>query len=262
MMSNPDKLSVTILGSGTCVPSLKRSSCSVLMRTGDNILLFDSGVGTMKRLLEAGVEIFDVSFIFYSHFHPDHTSELVPFLFSNKYPDGSRRKKPLTLVAGDGFLKFYENLKLVYGHWIELDSDLLNMIELDNAHHDMRRFDDFKVETLPVEHNPESVAFRIATSSGASVVYSGDTDYCDRLIALAQDAGLLICESAVPDEHKVPGHLTPAMAGEIATKANVKRLMLTHFYPVCGEADIAAQCRRTYTGPLILAEDLLTVQVT
>ena len=75
MISNPNELSVTILGSGTCVPSLKRSSCSVLMRTGDNVLLFDSGVGTMKRLLEAGVEIFDVSFIFYSHFHPDHTSE-------------------------------------------------------------------------------------------------------------------------------------------------------------------------------------------
>jgi len=130
MISNHNKLSVTILGSGTCVPSLKRSSCSVLMRTDDNNLLFDSGAGTMKRLLEAGVEIFDVSFIFYSHFHPDHTSELVPFLFSNKYPDGSRRKRPLTLVAGNGFLKFYENLKFVYGHWIELDTDLLKIMNL------------------------------------------------------------------------------------------------------------------------------------
>ena len=81
MNSNSDKLSVTILGSGTCVPSLKRSSCSVLMKAGDNILLFDSGAGTMRRLLEAGIEIYDVSFVFFSHFHPDHTGELASFLF-------------------------------------------------------------------------------------------------------------------------------------------------------------------------------------
>jgi ribonuclease BN (tRNA processing enzyme) len=261
MMSNPNELSVTILGSGTCVPSLKRSSCSVLMRTGDNILLFDSGVGTMKRLLEAGVEIFDVSFIFYSHFHPDHTSELVPFLFSNKYPDGSRRKKPLTLVAGNGFLKFYENLKLVYGHWIELDSDLLNMIELDNTHHDMRRFDDFKVETLPVEHNPESIAYRITDPGGASVVYSGDTDFSDNLVMLSKDADLLICESAVPDELKVKGHLTPSLAGEIAKRANVRKLVLTHFYPECDLVDVKKECRKTYSGPLVLAEDLMTINI-
>ncbi len=137
MISNHNKLSVTILGSGTCVPSLKRSSCSVLMRTDDNTLLFDSGAGTMRRLLEAGVEIFDVSFIFYSHFHPDHTGELVPFLFSNKYPDGNRRKIPLTLVAGRGFAEFYGNLKNVYGSWMELAPGFLNIVELDNNARDM-----------------------------------------------------------------------------------------------------------------------------
>ena len=44
----------------------------------------------MRRLLQAGVRIFDLAFICYSHFHPDHTGELVPFLFSNKYPDSTR----------------------------------------------------------------------------------------------------------------------------------------------------------------------------
>ena len=260
MISNDDKLSVTILGSGTCVPSLKRSSCSALMRTGDNILLFDSGVGTMRRLLEAGVEIFDVSFIFYSHFHPDHTGELAPFLFSNKYPDGSRRKKPLTLVAGNGFLKFYKNLKLVYGHWIELDTNLLNIIELDNTNYDKRRFDNFKVESIPVEHNPESIAYRITGSDGISVVYSGDTDFSDNLVMLSKNADLLICESALPDELKVKGHLTPSLAGEIAKRANVRKLVLTHFYPECDLVDIEKECRKTYDGPLILAEDLMKIE--
>jgi ribonuclease BN (tRNA processing enzyme) len=260
MISDYNKLSVTILGSGTCVPSLKRSSCSSLMRTGGNILLFDSGVGTMRRLLEAGVEIFDVSFIFYSHFHPDHTGELAPFLFSNKYPDGSRRKKPLTLVAGNGFLKFYKNLKLVYGHWIELDTNLLNIIELDTTNYDKRRFDNFKVESIPVEHNPESIAYRITGSDGISVVYSGDTDFSDNLVMLSKDADLLICESALPDELKVKGHLTPSLAGEIAKRANVRKLVLTHFYPECDQADVEKECRKTYAGPLVLAEDLMKIE--
>jgi len=260
MITNHNKLSVIILGSGTCVPSLKRSSCSVLLRTGDNILLFDSGAGTMRRLLEAGVEIFDVSFIFYSHFHPDHTGELAPFLFSNKYPDGSHRKKPLTLLAGNGFLKFYENLKLVYGHWIELDTNLLSIIELDNTHHDMRRFDNFKVESIPVEHNPESIAYRITGSDGISVVYSGDTDFSDNLVMLSKDADLLICESALPDELKVKGHLTPSLAGEIAKRANVRKLVLTHFYPECDQADVKKECRKTYSGPLVIAEDLMKIE--
>jgi len=261
MMTNHNQLSVTILGSGTCVPSLKRSSCSVLMRTNDRSLLFDSGAGTMRRLLEAGVEIFDVSFIFYSHFHPDHTGELAPFLFSNKYPDGSRRKIPLTLAAGKGFIEFFENLKLVYGHWIELDSRLFNIVEFDSTHRDEHRFDDFKVETLPVEHNPESIAYRIIGADGRSVVYSGDTDFSDNLVTLSKNADVLICESALPDGLKVKGHLTPSLAGEIAKRANVRKLVLTHFYPECDRVDVEKECRKTYSGPLVLAEDLMSIDI-
>ena len=255
------EMSVTILGSGTCVPSLRRSSCSILMKIRDKFLLFDSGAGTMRKLLEISVEIFDVSCVFYSHFHPDHTAELVPFLFANKYPDGSRRKIPLTLMAGKGFAKFYDDLKKVYGHWIELAPDLLTIGEFDNTSYDMRMFDDFKVESLPVDHNPESIAYRITSSGGKSVVYSGDTDVSENLVTLSKDADLLICESALPDELKVKGHLTPSLAGEIADRANVCKLVLTHFYPECDQVDIEKECRKTYSGPLLLAEDLMQINL-
>ncbi len=261
MSSDTVETSVTILGSGTCVPSLKRSSCSILMKIRDKFLVFDSGAGTMHKLLENGVEIFDVSFVFYSHFHPDHTAELVPFLFANKYPDGSRRKIPLTLMAGKGFATFYDNLKNVYGHWIELAPDLLTIVELDNTGYDMREFDDFKVESFPVEHNPESIAYRITSPGGISTVYSGDTDFSENLVTLSKDADLLICESALPDELKVKGHLTPSLAGEIADRANVRKLVLTHFYPECDHVDIKKECRKTYSGPLLLAEDLMQINL-
>ncbi|MDM8536624.1 MBL fold metallo-hydrolase [Desulfobacterales bacterium HSG17] len=259
MMFYQKNISVTILGSGTCVPSLKRSSCSLLMETGRSKLLFDCGPGTMRRLLEAGVEIYDISFIFLSHFHPDHSSELIPFLFANKYPDGSRRKIPLTIAAGKGFSTFFEGLKKVYKHWIDLPSQLFSILEMDNKNPDSRVFNDFKLDTVPVEHNDESIAFKITGSSGVSAVYSGDTDYSENLIELSKDSNILICESALPDALKVKGHLTPSLAGKIADQAGVKSLVLTHFYPECDLSDIKQECRKTYSGSLFIAQDLMKI---
>ena len=36
---------------------------------------------------------------------------------------------------------------------------------------------------------------------------------------------------------------------------------MTHFYPECDSADIEAECRKTYDGPLVLARDLMVVDV-
>lgn len=257
-VEKPD-INVTVLGSGTCVPSLERSSCSILIEVQDVRLLFDSGPGTMRRLLRANSTIFDVDYIFYSHFHPDHTAELVPFLFATKYPDTRQRQTALTIVAGVGFEDFFAGLKTVYGKWIEPGPGLVEIIELSNRSADLLRLKGFTVQSAPVEHNPESIAYRITGPGGHSVVYSGDTDYSENLIALSKDADLLICESALPDDYRMKGHLTPSLAGDIATRAGVKKLVLTHFYPECDQTDIEQECRKTYAGPLVLAKDLMEI---
>ena len=261
MTTQKSGIIVTILGSGTCVPSLKRSSCSILIQIDGAHLLFDSGPGTMRRLLEADTTIFDLNYIFYSHFHPDHTAELVPLIFATKYPDGDRRKTPLTIVAGRGFEVFFAGLKSVYGQWIEPTPGMLKTREMANNSPDSLRFKNFMVESAPVEHNEESIAYRITSADGYSVVYSGDTDYSENLITLAQKADLLICESALPDDKGVKGHLTPSLAGTIATRAGIGKLVLTHFYPDCERVDIEQECRKTYSGALVLAEDLMRIEV-
>jgi ribonuclease BN (tRNA processing enzyme) len=257
MKEAKNPIHITILGSGTCVPSLRRSSCSVLMETGEEKLLFDAGAGTLRRMLEYGVSIFDISCVFFSHFHPDHTAELVPFLFASKYSERKPRNTPLTLIAGKGFKAFYQALKQAYGAWIELDPDILSVVELNTEAPDRLDFDLFSVRTWPAVHNPESLSYRIVSPSGYSVVYSGDTDYTDNLISLATDAQVLICECSHSDEEKVHGHLCPSLAGSIATSAGVKKLVLTHFYPRCDRFDIENECRKTYYGELVLAEDLM-----
>lgn len=249
---------ITILGSGTCVPSLSRNPCSFFMHTGGANLLFDCGPGVMRRLLEIGVSISDISHIFLSHFHPDHIGELASILFALKYPAPSSQKQPLTIVAGKGFNSFFERLKRVYGDWIVLPPSMFNVLEMKTTSPDQQTFPSFRVASMPVAHRPESLAYRVVDAAGKVLVYSGDSDVCDGLSAIAADADLMICESAFPDNQKTDGHLTASLAGKIAQSAAVKRLVLTHFYPACEAADIENQCRSTYTGQVILARDLMT----
>ncbi|MCF8068263.1 MAG: MBL fold metallo-hydrolase [Desulfobacterales bacterium] len=258
----PTTSEVTILGSGTCVPSLERRASSILISTGKTKILFDSGPGTMNRLLEAGTEIYDIPFICYTHFHPDHTGELASFLFANKYPDTEKRQIPLTLIAGNGFKLFFNKLRDLYGDWITLTPGMLNISELDTKARDAIQYDRFKIVSVPVAHNPESIGYRVETADGLTIALSGDTDVCDELVELAESADLFICESAMPNDLKVKGHLTPSLAGEIASRAGVKKLVLTHFYPECDRVDIENECRKTYNGKIFLAHDLMRIRLT
>jgi ribonuclease BN (tRNA processing enzyme) len=252
---------VVILGSGTVVPSLKRSTCSVLIEQGQTRLVLDLGAGTMRRLLEAGVRISEVTQILFSHLHPDHTGEFVSFLFATKYPENLRRRTPFRIVGAPGLRDFYEKLKGAYGDWIVLEENLVEIVELSNAGPDRCYSGELEIVSLPMNHIPSSLGYRVTLPGGFAVAYSGDTDYCENLVSLAEGVDLFICESALPDDRKVTGHLTPSLAGEIATRAGVKRLVLTHFYPECDDADIEGQCRKSYGGTLDLAQDLMSIEI-
>ncbi len=250
-------MKITILGSGTCVPRLSRSACAVLVETGKAKILLDLGPGTMRRLLHCHVSIFDLTHIFVSHFHPDHTSELVPLIFATKYPDTAARTQPLHLLGGQGLKKFYKGLHGAYGDWIVLPDGLLVIREIDTLAGEKLVFDDFELIARPTDHRPESLAVRINAANGTCMAYSGDTDLCDALADVAHQADLFICESAMPDDMKVPGHMTPALAGLAATRARARHLVLTHLYPPCDDVDIAKQAAAKYKGPVTTAEDLM-----
>ncbi|MGA3207986.1 MAG: MBL fold metallo-hydrolase [Syntrophales bacterium] len=234
------RIRVTILGSGTCVPSLIRSSFSFVLQIHGRLLLFDLGAGTMRRLLETGFTLSQVSHIFLSHLHPDHTGEFASFIFATKYPQTYRRRTPFHVIGATGLDNFYKGLHAVCGEWIELEPDLMKIIEVDNHQHDQFVDDIFLVDSLPMCHIESSIGYRVTAAAGSSVTYTSDTDFCENAIALARDAAILICESAFPDAMKVEGHLTPSRAGRIAIEAGAKKLLLTHFYPECEFADIAA----------------------
>ncbi len=250
-------MEIIILGSGTCVPSLKRGSSGLILRIGERILLFDSGTGTLERMLKRGITYLDLDVVFYTHTHPDHIADLVPLVFACKYGENPRRRD-LPIIGGRGFKTYFQAIQGVYGRWLQPD---LFQIPIREVYDDILEYDLFRVIARPTIHLPESVAYRVESNEGKSAVLSGDTDYCPDLVELARDADVLVIESALPDEMKAEGHLTPSLAGRIGREANCKKLVLTHLYPVCDSVDIVEQCKREYRGELLIAEDLMEISI-
>jgi ribonuclease BN (tRNA processing enzyme) len=248
---------LVVLGSGTGLPSLRRGSPALLLITENSKILIDSGPGTLRRMLEAGVTYQDIDLLLFTHTHPDHTADLIPFLFACKYP-GEPREKDLLCLGGAGFGSHFEKLTGVYGSWIEAQTYQRTVTEIPEGPFPFR---DVVVRSKPVAHIPESVGYRIDLKNGKTIALSGDTDYCRNIVDLGFETDLLILESSFPDSQKVEGHLTPSLAGRIGTEARCKTLVLTHLYPPCDQVDILEQCKRIYKGKLIVAEDLMRIKI-
>lgn len=254
-------MEIVILGSGTTVPLAERASPSVAIFIEDQFLLIDIGPGTVRQLARAGLNHEDIDYIGISHFHPDHTADLIHFIFATRYPPILKRRKPFTVIGPKGFNEFLKLLKRPYGNWLDLPADLMKIEELDTGEKDKKEFDGFIILSAPVNHTPHSIGLRIEDTAGRTIVYSGDTGYCEGIVDLATGADLLILESSFPEGKEVEGHLTPSQAGDVAARSGIKRLLLTHFYPECLRSDVETQCRKTYQGELILATDFMHLSV-
>jgi len=250
-------MELIILGSGTGVPSLKRGSPGFLVKTETQSLLLDGGSGTLQRMLQAGVTYKDLDAVLYTHIHPDHCADLVPLIFACKYQE-EPRAKDLLIVGGRGFRDYFEGLRWVHGSWIEPQTFHIHMYEVAA---DEATIGDLRVTALPLDHMLGSVGYRITSPQGQTLVYSGDTDYCRNIVELAMGVGLLLLECSFPEGRKVPGHLTPALAGRIAHEAECKKLCLTHFYPPCDHADIKEAIQQVFKGEVLLAEDMMRITI-
>src|ERR1041385_5860060 len=65
-------LKVTLLGTGTPSPSLRRQSSGYLVEIRGDVLVLDHGPGAHHRLLESGHRATDVTHAFFTHLHYDH----------------------------------------------------------------------------------------------------------------------------------------------------------------------------------------------
>jgi ribonuclease BN (tRNA processing enzyme) len=247
----------TVIGSGTALPSRERGSPCHHLRVGSDQVVFDLGSGSVRQLWKRGVDVRDVTVLALSHFHPDHTADLVPLLFALRNPEFARPGR-LKLLGPRGLKEYFGSLEKIFADWIHPPALALTIEETTAAPFE---FGDWRVEVALTGHTADSVAFRVESSEGSSVVYGGDSSFSESVIELAQGASLLVLECSFPEGHPAEGHLTPSRAALMASRAGVPRLLLTHFYPEAEGADLLSPARQHYAGELLLAVDGLTLEV-
>ena len=249
-------MKINILGSGTCIPSTRRGSSSYLVTLDSAKILFDCGSGATWKLENLGVNYLDIDFIFITHFHPDHTADLIPFLFATKHPIKEKRTKILTLCGPPGLSGFFDSLNNVYNGSIR--PDCLQIQELEPG--SLYRFEGFDIYTLKTDHTDSSIAYRIE-SDNKNIVYTGDTDYTETLIEFSSDSNVLIIECSLPDRLKKKGHLTPSEVARIANGAKPDKIVVTHIYPTSDDDKIIEQIKKETACESVLAEDFLEIEI-
>lgn len=237
---------LTILGCGTIVAKKPCARCSGYLI--DNRLLIDCGPGIWHALCNNKTGIQRIEAVLLSHFHVDHTSDLDAIIMT-QYLLKRHTKGSLVIAGPPGLLQWYNQLTKLAGQWInEFDSNLIEISEEEEIL-------SYNIQARFTKHTENSVCYRITNKSNKTIFFSGDSDFNENLIMMATDSDIAIIEASNTEETKVEGHLTPQLAAEIASRARVKKLVLTHMYPEVKDHDAIRSVSKIYEGEVKVARE-------
>lgn len=251
--------------------NLNRGETASLVMVDGQPYLVDCGYGTLRALLEAGVSFLDISHVFLTHLHDDHSADLVT-LMGHQWTQG--RIDPTQVYGPYG-----TNVLVRAGLQYNSTNTRIRMLDegrsvrpggLFTGHdvpatqvpYKMYEDDNITVHSIENTHYPEdfrtklpyrSLSYRFE-SRKRSIVFSGDTGYSSNLVTLASAADVLVCETMdvtgtrrafdamVADglyadnaesiwKHIAGTHASTEDAGRIAAEAGVKLLVLNHLIP-------------------------------
>mgnify|MGYP003623434868 FL=1 len=145
---------VTILGSGSARPTLRRHHSAQAINIHEQYYLVDCGEGTQLRLLECGINIMKINAVFISHMHGDHMFGLMPLISSMGHLG---RGVPLTVFAP------YPMAEVIDFHLALFDSHLpFEVIYKETDTRENRMIYENKVMqvwTIPQRHRVPSAGF-------------------------------------------------------------------------------------------------------
>jgi len=276
-------IKLQVLGSGGPELSDGRVSSSYLIWIEDKArILVDSGAGSAHQFDESGAEFADIEAILFTHLHVDHSVDLPAFIkdsfFTNRvenlpiYGPAGNAMMPATsefldkLFAEDGayrYLNSYLNSNKKSAYKIKPTNVKLTSRKIQA----FRLNQNIELQAVTTHHGPiASVAWRVNIKD-CSISFSGDmSNKYDTLEKLAKDSDLLVANNAI--EESASGiarnlHMPPSEIGKIASQADVKKLLLTHFMRrslkvIDASIKIIA---RQYKGEIIKAEDLMSIEL-
>ena len=266
-----------LLGTGYPRPDANHAGPSTAIVAGDKWFVVDAGRGVVMRIAGTDLQYSKLQAVFLTHFHSDHTAGL-PDLFNTSWQFG-RKTRPLELYGPRGGSRLANAMLEFFHDDIHYRRDLLEKHPAAGATiktHDVREgvvYDDgeVRVTAFLVDHRPVEPAFGYRFDSGGrSIVVSGDTRPTPNLVKFAKGADVLILEAYLPehflkvDTPEVAArlmhyHTSAEEAGEIAAKAGVKTLVLTHLIPSGAAETFRERAAKAFKGTIVVGNDLVRV---
>ena len=219
-------------------------------------VLLDLGNGALGPLQRYG-DPAALDVIAVSHLHSDHVADLIVLNVLRRYrPEGPCDQVPLYGPAGTA-----ERLAVMAG------KDPATTV---SEQFDVREWvpgvpvvvGPFTLEPVEVAHPIPAFGVRVTGPSSlepgrtVTIAYTGDTDLCDGVVALAAGADLLLAEAAYVEgrDDALRGvHLTGRRAGLVAAGGDVGRLVLTHLVDWNDPQVTLAEAREVFAGQIDLA---------
>ena len=267
---------VTLLGTGSPIPEVERFGPSILVQAGGQTLLFDVGRGAHERLMQAAVPAGQIDAVFLTHLHSDHIIG-IPDLWLTGWLQ-SRRNRPWEVFGPSGTLAMMNGLKAAFSvdikARVEETGGLVPVAGAEINAHDIDPgvvYDHAGVRVLAIRVDHRAIApaygYRI-DYSGRSVVLSGDTSVSPSLAEAAAGTQLFVHEvfqasDALLKDNAVMArvktfHVDASEAGTVFQRVHPKLAVYSHIIlPGVSVEDLVKRTRVTYSGPLIVGEDLM-----
>ena len=190
----------------------------------DGRVLLDGGAPLLPHMHRLGVDPGNISVVFITHFHGDHTLGLPPFVLHRVFVD----RRPITFVGPPGIAEHLERLwEISWGS----DWDRVMKPQFKARYVTAKPSGSaggVKYETVRLDHGSMgSNGYRVHVN-GKVVAYSGDTEPTAPLDKLVEGADVAIVEATGPGD--VFSHMSWENAARLKKRHPKTRFLFTHVY--------------------------------
>lgn len=250
---------ITVLGCSGSVAGPDSPASGYLLTAPDTppvVIDFGPGVlGALQRYADPG----EVS-IFLTHLHADHCLDLPGLLVWRRYHPMKPAGRALMYGPSGTDCRIGAASAELAGETDDI-SDTIDLRLLEDRR--TVEFGALTVEARRVFHPPEAYGLRFTDPDGRSLAYSGDTGMCDEVVELARGVDVFLCEASWTHSPDRPEgiHLSGTEAGQVAARAGVGELLLTHIPPWTSREDVIAEAKAEFSGPVhaVLPGDVFAI---
>lgn len=224
-----EKICLQVLGCGDAFSSEGNFHTCFMLKGHLTSALIDCGATSLTAMKRFKIPTNSIDYIFISHFHGDHFGGIPFFLLEASLI--SKRTKPLTIVGPSGIeSKICHLREVLYPNSSSMEIGFsLEFIEMEV---DVAKdIGPFRVIMDKAIHSPESSPHSIKIEiDNKCLAYTGDTEWHEGIIDLANGADLLIAESYAFDQN-VRHHTTYQELLKNIDRLHCKKVILTHLGP-------------------------------